>query len=524
MVRSLLFSPRRLGLSSMGLLLLMSGCLLSGCVAGSASSSLSRAEREALAPSLALLDAALLQRSNPELQEFVPETLGEARQALQALKAAPVGGSTAWLEAQAAVDMLSTWHSLQVSRRFLGRGEAPDDGLDPARQAVLDLTGTLSERSLRAVTRDEAAEPAVAQLQIVYLTLLFEAEQLAGARQLLLESLVQAPPDSAWSMALHRLLRERRHLLRDPAGFANAWRGALGLEGVLAITGQPLLPVSLGFLQLAAGLAAEQAGDSSEAARSYEQGLAALQLAPQGDALSSDWDVSVALADCGVNAARLRRERALADLKLGGIAAVRGELLLAEAAETAALVANPDDEEAAAGLAATADLYYQAGDLEGIRDCFGRLAQRFDRADWWNNYAFFCRETAQYEASFAAYERCIALAPDTARYVNDTGLILLYHLRRDLDRAEQLFRRAWALGREAAANPFASPAEVEDSFLAYTDAMLNLALLQAQRQQLDLAAATVAELLSLSPERPDALSLQAQIRAAQAAPSEGGSP
>ena len=174
----------------------------------------------------------------------------------------------------------------------------------------------------------------------------------------------------------------------------------------------------------------------------------------------------------------------------------------------------PEDADAAKGLGLTADMYYEGGDQEGIREVFGRAARRFDRAEWWNNYAFFCRETGQYEESYQAYSRCIELAPDNARWVNDTGLILLSHLDRDHDHAEELFMRARQLGKAACDNPFVSDESRYENFLAYTDAMLNLAQLHGRRGKLDQAKVIIDELLTIAPDRSDAIALKAEIEKA----------
>jgi hypothetical protein len=118
-----------------------------------------------------------------------------------------------------------------------------------------------------------------------------------------------------------------------------------------------------------------------------------------------------------------------------------------------------------------------------------------DSAEWWNNLAFFARESRDYEASYAAYERCIALAPDSPRYLNDTALILLYYLQRDLDRAAELFSRAVELGEAQYAAARAAlesgeegaEARLADLESAYGDALLNLALLRIQRDEPDAA-------------------------------------
>jgi tetratricopeptide (TPR) repeat protein len=52
-----------------------------------------------------------------------------------------------------------------------------------------------------------------------------------------------------------------------------------------------------------------------------------------------------------------------------------------------------------------------------------------------------------WERAYRWYERALVLSPDDARVVNDCGLMLIYHLDRDFDRARQLFERAITLGK-----------------------------------------------------------------------------
>lgn len=171
-------------------------------------------------------------------------------------------------------------------------------------------------------------------------------------------------------------------------------------------------------------------------------------------------------------------------------------------------------------------------DMADIRDYFGDLAPRFEIAEWWNNFALFSRDTGVaaagagdletakklWEQSYQAYEKAIAIDPTDARMTNDTGLMLLYHLDRDLERAEELFQRAWEMGAEACNNPFADPES--DSYQTdlggYTDAMLNLALLNAQRGDLERASEVIDELVAIAPARPDARGLKASIDASLA--------
>jgi len=50
------------------------------------------------------------------------------------------------------------------------------------------------------------------------------------------------------------------------------------------------------------------------------------------------------------------------------------------------------------------------------------------------------------ERSYAAYLDASRLAPDDVRTINDTALVAIYHLHRDLDRAEEMLRRCVELG------------------------------------------------------------------------------
>ncbi|MBK8978910.1 MAG: hypothetical protein IPM29_23670 [Planctomycetes bacterium] len=67
---------------------------------------------------------------------------------------------------------------------------------------------------------------------------------------------------------------------------------------------------------------------------------------------------------------------------------------------------------------------------------------------------------ALWEKSYGWYEKAVQLAPDDPQIANDCGLMLLYHLGRDLDHARELFDRAVQLGTEQLA---ALPADASDS-------------------------------------------------------------
>ncbi len=126
-----------------------------------------------------------------------------------------------------------------------------------------------------------------------------------------------------------------------------------------------------------------------------------------------------------------------------------------------------------------------------------------DDAQWWNNYGFFARESQSYEESYAAYNRCIELAPANVRYVNDAGLIQLYHLRTDLTRAEELFQRAVEMGAEQYPAAQDDPVAEADMRSAWGDAMLNLGRLYTELGRYDEAAAAFDRLAEVDGTRAD---------------------
>jgi tetratricopeptide (TPR) repeat protein len=90
-----------------------------------------------------------------------------------------------------------------------------------------------------------------------------------------------------------------------------------------------------------------------------------------------------------------------------------------------------------------------------------------------------------YETSYRYYEVAVRLSPDDARVVNDCGLMLVYHLNRDYDRAQELFERAIELGEQSLAElPADAPDEERrDLEEAVGDAHDNLGKLFAENLQ-----------------------------------------
>ena len=86
---------------------------------------------------------------------------------------------------------------------------------------------------------------------------------------------------------------------------------------------------------------------------------------------------------------------------------------------------------------------------------------------------------ARMEKSYAAYKEAARLAPTNVRVVNDTALVLVYYLRRDLDFAEELLLRCVAMGEEQGANPDLDEEARFELENAWGDAFQNLGVMLA---------------------------------------------
>lgn len=89
-----------------------------------------------------------------------------------------------------------------------------------------------------------------------------------------------------------------------------------------------------------------------------------------------------------------------------------------------------------------------------------------------------------WERSYRYYEKAVELSPDDARIVNDCGLMLIYHLDRDFDRARECFDRAIEIGQDQLElmGEDADPRERELLEEAVGDAWQNIAVLMARHQ------------------------------------------
>lgn len=473
---------------------LLVGCL--GLLACSAPDQRSPAASEARdIPGLDLLTTAIAQMGEPDLWVDAGESASEARAVMVAARDA--GANPTLDAALATTDALLAWRAL------LEYGSLAGDTQPDTAELWADARGTLQETVITPLTLSQGQ---LAQTDEVLLDVLFRTGRSERAAQELGAALRRWPAHPP----LHMIARSWRDVIPDPGALSMQLEAQLDSTGVTIAGFNAQALATQGYLSLAWAAQVEQAGDAARAARLYEAGAEALKQAVEDPSLD-DWERFSRLADCLVNGGWLRFSEAQAAIQSGGLEAALPALQMAEQDFGGALRAMPEDPDAAEGIALTGDLYYQAGSVEGIRDFFGRVAERFDHAEWWNNHAFFCRETGEYETSYASYNKCIALAPDNPRWVNDTGLILLYHLDRDLDRAEELFRRAWELGSKICENPFVSPESYDDAFGGYTDAMHNLSLLLARTGDLQQAIEVNAELLEISPERIDARQVKSDL-------------
>ncbi len=150
------------------------------------------------------------------------------------------------------------------------------------------------------------------------------------------------------------------------------------------------------------------------------------------------------------------------------------------------------------GLGIVGGEYISASEFEKGLELFKTLHE-IDSADfdWANNYAFLCREAgsaletagkkeaanARFEESYLAYEKVLSLAPEDARSLNDCALILLYHLDRELDRAESLFQKAANLGETSLASQDMDVQAEMDLRAAIGDAYQNLGVLYFDKKK-----------------------------------------
>jgi len=209
--------------------------------------------------------------------------------------------------------------------------------------------------------------------------------------------------------------------------------------------------------------------------------------------------------------ARSQEAQAFANM---GWAALRAEEYdLSEAKFGRALYLETGLENAVLGIDYLGDALIRAQGLAAGRDLFGRAARANPwNARWWNNYALFGRETGYFESAYTSYVKAAALEPGDTRYINDCGMMLLYYLHREPEKAEAYFREAWRVGEETCSSPFITEAEHKHHFEAYCDAMLNLGRLLLLQGEVERCEPIARALREKAPRRPDVIQLQLALK------------
>jgi len=148
-------------------------------------------------------------------------------------------------------------------------------------------------------------------------------------------------------------------------------------------------------------------------------------------------------------------------------------------AEVVRTLAGDARGEVAAIVKFLADRAYGKGRIDRSRDLNHVIALLLDTADAWNNRAFLCRETGQFRDALAAYQRALEKEPDSPQLLNDTGVILHYHLPspENLARARGMYERALQLAGQVLADASAAAPARERAKQTKDDATANLAAL-----------------------------------------------
>src|SRR5205085_8390745 len=75
------------------------------------------------------------------------------------------------------------------------------------------------------------------------------------------------------------------------------------------------------------------------------------------------------------------------------------------------------------------------------------VAMNPDDGNYGNNAGFWCREAGDYADSLKYYLASVKASPDDQNFLNDTGLVYLYHFEAEKDKALPLFERVLDLVR-----------------------------------------------------------------------------
>lgn len=104
------------------------------------------------------------------------------------------------------------------------------------------------------------------------------------------------------------------------------------------------------------------------------------------------------------------------------------------------------------------DRAYQQKRIDNSRDLNHVTACLKDSADAWNNHAFLCRETEQFQRAYESYQHAIEREPTSPQLWNDAAVVLHYHLptKANLLKAKSMYEKALELATTVLADKAAS--------------------------------------------------------------------
>jgi tetratricopeptide (TPR) repeat protein len=150
------------------------------------------------------------------------------------------------------------------------------------------------------------------------------------------------------------------------------------------------------------------------------------------------------------------------------------------------------------GIEGIVDAWKEGNELAAARDLLEKaLAIAPGPPEWHARLGRLCRETgtiaetsreaerarALYEESFAAYAKALESSPEDPRLLVECAAVLLHHLGRDLDRAEEMLRRACDASERALADSSLPDARRDALSESLGDACEDLGVLYHDRRR-----------------------------------------
>lgn len=128
------------------------------------------------------------------------------------------------------------------------------------------------------------------------------------------------------------------------------------------------------------------------------------------------------------------------------------------------------------------DRAFQQKRIDNSRDLNHVTACLKDSADAWNNHAFLCRETEQFEAAYSSYQHAIEKERNSPQLWNDAAVVLQYHLptAENLRKARGMYEKALELAGKVLADRSSTKEQREFALEAQQNARANLAELPAK--------------------------------------------